>query len=997
MQLYLNYYVSKRKYLNLNHWFRQRTCPAILFNGLNDKVFQTFKSYVLCLTSYVFFIGLSLLFTNTITKAEHLPPVSIFDTQIYKGGNQNWMVDQHSDGSIFIANNVGLLVYNGAQWKCYPSANGSILRSVKVVGERVYTGCFMDFGYWEKDEKGDFQYTSLVAELNVKVLAEEQFWNIVYHNELLYIQSLKQLYVYDAKNAQLKKITPNKGVKKLFHLGNALYIHTLGDGIYKIQGAEIQMFYSESSLNNADVLNMFSTDEGIKLLTKEQGFLSYQNETFKTWDIDPKASPYIEDIFSSIQLKNGDFALGTIANGIVVVDKNGKFLYKIDQTEGLSNNTVLSLFEDRASNIWLGLDNGINCVHTASAFKEYIDKQGKLGTVYAAIAFNDKLYIGTNQGLFWKPLNDFGDFQFIPNTNGQVWSLFAHQNALFCGHNNGTFLIESFSNKAKLISKIPGTWRFAAIPGKNNFLIQGNYGGLHLLEAVDGNWKLSNAIDGFGRSAQRFVFLEDKIYVNHPYQGVFELSFDKDFQSLGDERKIEGLPESNPSSLAVWGDDLYYICPDGVFVKSRQNENWQLEQKLSELLKKKSELVQQMSVDEQGRMWLFSDDNITFIEREKEEANVNWRYELQKLPLDKPALQMMHGYEFVSYLGDASYLIGLSNGYLFLDFDKLSTEKKAAKVHITSVELRPKEEDDLLTENLKEQGDFDNDWNNIKFRYAVSKYDKFEPVKFQYKLEGNMSDWSDWTDKPEVSFQNLSSGAYHFQLRSKVGDTLASNTANYKFVIRAPWYWSNWAKLAYLLMALFLAYLINKLYFRNHEIRQKKLIEKNQKELEYIQLKNEQEMVQLKNEKLQAEMEAKNKELAATTMNLIRKNEFLIGLRESLNKDKKNPKFDKHEDLIANVIKDINNELENEATWELFKNAFDSVDKGFLNKIKELHPKLTPNDLKLCAYLRLNLSSKEIAPLLNISVRSMEIKRYRLRKKMMLTHETNLVNYIMSI
>jgi len=69
----------------------------------------------------------------------------------------------------------------------------------------------------------------------------------------------------------------------------------------------------------------------------------------------------------------------------------------------------------------------------------------------------------------------------------------------------------------------------------------------------------------------------------------------------------------------------------------------------------------------------------------------------------------------------------------------------------------------------------------------------------------------------------------------------------------------------------------------------------------------------------------------------------------------------------------------------------------FLKKIKSLHPELTPNDLKLCAYLRLNLSSKEIGPLLNISVKSVEIKRYRLRKKKDLAREANLTLYILNI
>ena len=81
----------------------------------------------------------------------------------------------------------------------------------------------------------------------------------------------------------------------------------------------------------------------------------------------------------------------------------------------------------------------------------------------------------------------------------------------------------------------------------------------------------------------------------------------------------------------------------------------------------------------------------------------------------------------------------------------------------------------------------------------------------------------------------------------------------------------------------------------------------------------------------------------------------------------------------------------------MFEEAFNNADKDFLKKVKSIHPSLTSNDLRLCAYLRSNLSSKEIAPLLNISSRSVEVKRYRLRKKMDLSHEANLTNYILEI
>lgn len=97
------------------------------------------------------------------------------------------------------------------------------------------------------------------------------------------------------------------------------------------------------------------------------------------------------------------------------------------------------------------------------------------------------------------------------------------------------------------------------------------------------------------------------------------------------------------------------------------------------------------------------------------------------------------------------------------------------------------------------------------------------------------------------------------------------------------------------------------------------------------------------------------------------------------------------------LINIIDKSLNKNDDWEMFKEAFNNADQKFLKKLKKIHPNLSPNDIKLCAYLRLNLSSKEIAPLLNISVRSVEIKRYRLRKKLGLIPEDNLVNYILEL
>ncbi|RYY44098.1 MAG: transcriptional regulator, partial [Chitinophagaceae bacterium] len=83
--------------------------------------------------------------------------------------------------------------------------------------------------------------------------------------------------------------------------------------------------------------------------------------------------------------------------------------------------------------------------------------------------------------------------------------------------------------------------------------------------------------------------------------------------------------------------------------------------------------------------------------------------------------------------------------------------------------------------------------------------------------------------------------------------------------------------------------------------------------------------------------------------------------------------------------------------WESFTRHFDKVHSDFIIGLKDKHPTVTGNEVKLCAYLRMNLSTKEIAQLMNISVRGVEISRYRLRKKLLIPSEMNLFDYLITI
>jgi DNA-binding CsgD family transcriptional regulator len=180
---------------------------------------------------------------------------------------------------------------------------------------------------------------------------------------------------------------------------------------------------------------------------------------------------------------------------------------------------------------------------------------------------------------------------------------------------------------------------------------------------------------------------------------------------------------------------------------------------------------------------------------------------------------------------------------------------------------------------------------------------------------------------------------------------------------------------------------------------QKEEYEQQQKQLQYMhQLeleKSEKEIVKLKNEKLEGEIGHKNSELATSAMHLVQKRAMLGKIRSDLNDLLKKIDNEHLSNEFKRVIKILGEDDKVDENWEHFAHHFDKIHTDFLVVLKNRYPLLTASDLKLCAYVRMNLSSKEIAQLMNISIRGVEIGRYRLRKKLGLAKETNLFEFLL--
>lgn len=923
---------------------------------------------------------------SLIGHSQDLPPIVRHSSTIYGGGNQNWMLTQDDNQFVYAANNEGLLEFNGSDWTLYPSPNETIIRSVKVVGKRIYTGCYMEFGYWTRQKDGRLKYASLSAGIREKLIEDEHFWNIIDFDNWILFQSFNRIYVYDVKKHTFQFIDHHPYIFRCYKVAGSIYYQAIGEGLFEVSNGKSKLICSDERIKNNRIVEIFERNGAFLLQTERAGVLALQNGALTAFAYASDAELRQNSIFCAKELSDGGFALGTISNGIYILNNEGKIKYHIIQNSGLSNNTVLSLLEDSDNNLWLGLDNGIDCINLQSPIKSFKDDGGYLGTVYASRRFGDLLYLGTNQGLFCKELKGQSGFKLISGTKGQVWTLFDYQGQLFCGHDQGTFLVNG--DTASLIFKQSGTWKINMVPGYENLLMQGNYNGLSILEKRDGQWSFRNKISKFDISSRYFELNKaTEIYIGHEYKGIIKVLVTPDFKKATQFSILKTPTKGKHISLAKFNGTIYFAGRQGIYALDKKTSSFVKNESLSTIFQNGEYISGKLNVDESNKMWLFTKNYIYYFTS----GNFDAELKKNKIPIPFAITNPMIGYENITKIGGNQYLVGKTDGYFIIDLNDFKV--KNHNVFITGVIVN-KVNGKGFEKDLTVEGELTHDENNLVFNFSVPQYNRFIDVEYQYMLEGFQTQWSDWNPKSSINFKNLEPGDYTFKVRAKVANSAPLNTALYSFTVLKPWYATNLAVFIYLILALVLAYYINRAYQNYYQNQREKLIEENNLLLEIAALENEKQLMKLRNEQLSQDVDAKSRELAVSTMSLIKKDELLSIIKEDLKKSAEEENSGKN---IKSVISAINKNITGDDTWNTFKEAFDNVDKDFLKKIKTAHPTLTPSDLKLCAYLRLNLSSKEIAPMLNISIRSVEIKRYRLRKKLNLAHDDGLVNYILSV
>ncbi len=922
-----------------------------------------------------------------------------FDKGLYRAGSQNWAIDEDTLGNLFFANNEGLLVFNGAKWQFYPLPNNTIVRSLAAgPGNRIYAGGQDELGYFEPDAAGQLVYRSLLPLLDSVHRQFADIWNIVIAGDEVFFRSFSRIFRFHNQ-----KVTTFPAASKwtlLAKAQNRLIAHDSRQGL---------LVFANNRWEKLAPADQLQEDPGFTSVTTLNQNSLFSSATGKFYLLGQnKLTPFFLSgaitglhVTSSITLPHQEVLLGTYDHGLLHVDSLGRVLEVIGKANGLGSDNIKCIFRDKRNKVWVGLEDGISLLEINSPVKWLNAPQFNGAPGYAVTSVGDKLYLAMANGVYEMPVNKQGDYRLALQqvkkiAGGLSWNVENLDGALLAGRDDGFF---TFNGKEWMpVDRSTGYWTFKtlqAAPGELHFAA-GNYTGITLFKKQHGAF-VKNLDLGYLNTSARFAEYDPaqkSLWVSHPYRGVYKILLNPVTTRLYNNKS--GLPSALQNHIFKVNNQVVVATEKGVYEYHAAADSFRPSARYAKIFAGLS--LRYLKDDGRGNLWFVSEKR----------AGV-WR-KSTPAPVFFPELyrKINSGFEHVFPLDENNIFVGGDRGFYHINLKNYLDKRAKPAVFIRNVTARFRK-DSVLSGGFGVQ-DYGREkpsvrlphkWNALHFEFASPENIPVQTQSFSYRLTGFEQTWSGWDEKTEKDYTNIPPGNYVFEVKSRNHFNEESQVAVFAFEVMAPWYQTLFARFAYVLLACLLVYFLLKRQEKILKISQVKKMQAERQKFEEQQKlqayehqlaleKSERELMQLKNEKLESE-------LASSAMNLVQKKEFLLRIKDEVQKLKNSDKQNIDTAELKKILRGIADEDRLNEEWDQFSLHFNNVHNNFLLNLKNKFPNLTAHDLKLCAYLRMNLSSKEMARLMSISLRGVEINRYRLRKKLQLKPKEDLFRFLLEI
>ena len=930
-------------------------------------------------------------------------PFTPFETH---GGIHNPYISIDDSAQIAAANNLGLLIYTGAEWNLVPLPNGTQSRSVWAHGGQVVCGGQGFVGvYSENTNTREAEWTDLTDSIQAISGPIEDVWR-------LYGQVNGPHYQVIIATSDFMGAFDETGAYREWQAGPIVNAFESSVGFGVQTHDSLFVFNNKGLIEHRLQAPEDCRIEGLIwenslsppiLLTHRRGIFELKQEEWRT-----VRSPLSEALKSArvncILKHQRQWFIGTSENGILATSDFHQYEIGHNTRTGLTSNTVLDLKSDENGNVWVAMEGGIELLRYSWPHRIPSTLAQEKVVGYSSLHLdNGEVYWGTSQGLLHQK-NESVEVRSIGEVNGPIWSLKKASTDFWVSHPNGAgFLIDDIYYP---LVKDEGCWNMWPSESNTRWYI-GTYNGIlqvrHDPEAdnLAERWIVEGRMKGFEESTRFLGQDQDTTWwVTHPYRGAYHLALHEQkreievIETYGEEH---GFPQPLQVNLCSIDGAIRFATQRGFYRFDPASNAMVIDRSGLTQWVNSEGAFQRLIEDPNGGLWVFEGTEIAHIPLGGSALIKDQSIGIAPMQLSRPIAP----FESLEFTPDGRVCVPIETGFVYLDPNRMLAPENAPEVSISNI--RHLNASDRRSLPLTSIIELEAGMHALEIQLRSLNSNWLGIQRYQWRIKNVSPAWSHPTPSPNINLSGLEPGNHRLEFRTFIHNNLTGPVRHQNFYIAPFWYQRTSIQGLGLLALVGLFYV----YLR----RNRQILQAEHKLEKAVQIRARRETeanleasIKATEAALQKELEdtqkrqlaMKNKELASVTMNLVQKAQLLQTLETGLSEIK--PHVPEQESIkIDQLVRIIHDGGKLDDAWEQFTEQFDQVHIEFQQRITERFPHLTKNDLKLCTYLRMNLSSKEISTLMFVTVRAIEVSRSRLRKRLGLLKEHNLIQFIQSI
>ncbi len=867
-----------------------------------------------------------------------IPFVKSFKKSDYKAGRQNWDVAEGKDGIVYFANTDGLLCYIFGEWDLQTLEKGGSVRALHVENDTIWVGGIEEYGYFFKNANGSLEYNKL-GDLESRII-----WNVIeYEGQIIY-QSYLYLIIYDKATKKTKFSSFTEEFWTIIEWKDELWAITTQGVMGVIRDDRFYHREVFSQQISSEVRDVFIHNDQLFIVSLD-GIFRYDKNTLSQLDFGGRLDGV--QFFTGGSQSDNSFVLGTVTSGLLIVNYASGEISTIGTSEGLLDNTVLSLKTDGDKSVWLGLDYGIAKVE----LKKSIYPIFANGATYHIENIGNSTYLSTNKGAFVSENNQ--RFEFIEGSAGQVWRIREINNRLYMCHNKGAYKI--INNKLQPDFEDTGVMDIARF-GQSDYYLLSAYTGVLLVKYFQDKFHFVSNLNVWGNPKLYYDSKSDCIWGDTKKKPLvkFQLMNDEvDVKRYGD---IERFFDTQSGLVFYDGMNLMTYAPDADAFTEIQKAPYShvAEKGISAL---------DIALNNGAIAYVANDEIKLFVTLPDGTVHSYEKF------ISSVKYDLIEADPFLNFYNN-ELRIATDRGVVVFNLEYQSSSIQEKPV-ITSVNIGSKGIYQKLFFPFKDSTiNLAKGRYNLQFQFA-SPYSDYEFTEFRYKLDPYDKEWTEWENKIyKKEYTGISGGEYRFLLQTRVNQSVIKQTV-LNINVKRQWFQNMLIVIPSILIVLFVFAYVAFLIIR--AIKERVHLNK----LAY-EKRLKQDAVKSKNEQLMQFLEV-----------ISHKNSFLQDIKAILGRMRNSES--------TRCVKKIDEELNNEKKNFIYHKLFSENNQELVIRISKEYPTLTNNDIRILTLVRANMSSKEIAAILNISSSSFDTSRYRIRKKLGLNHDDDLNSFIRNL